>query len=489
MPQIGHVPPSLIAARAPATYGWAWAAAGLAAALAPALWMWGFTVDDALVPVRYAHHLALGLGWRFNAGGPSSDGVTPLPWPVLLLPAGRWDPMAALSYAKALGLLAWTCTGVGLGVAMGRARACPAWVRGAALLVVALSVPIAAYAVSGMETALATSFATGAVLSVKRPWATAALAGAAASLRPELAPWAFVLAAGTGIAAGWPAGRVAAAASLALGPFVACALVRTAAWGRPAPLALLAKPSDIDHGLVYAEAACVVTLTPVLVFAPWALRRSPRGLAIVAAALVHLAAVVAVGGDWMPYARLMVPVAPSLAWASVLAAEHAAAWASAVRSAVAVALGVVLVARGGTSGRSVGADRAALVRRARPMLAHANRVAALDIGWVGASTGADIVDLAGLTDPVIASLPGGHTSKRVDGMLLLSRDPDVLLLYALAPPPDGDLDRWADLRFARAVEARLAADPVVARHFAPSAWLPLGAAGAGYLALAKRSPE
>ena len=32
--------------------------------------MWGFTVDDALISVRYARHLAAGVGWRFNAGGP-----------------------------------------------------------------------------------------------------------------------------------------------------------------------------------------------------------------------------------------------------------------------------------------------------------------------------------------------------------------------------------------------------------------------------------
>jgi hypothetical protein len=489
MQQIGHAPPSLIAARSFGRSGFAWAVAGLVAALAPALWMWGFTVDDALIPVRYAHHVGLGLGWRFNAHGPSTDGVTPLPWPLLLLPAGRLDPLATLLYAKALGLVAWACTGGALGAAMARARGC--LVRAAALVVLALSVPVAAYAVSGMETALATSLATLAVLSsAKRPWMTVVLAGLAASLRPEMAAWALVLAAGTGIATGWPSTGVAAAASLSLVPFVACTIVRSAAWGRPAPLALLAKPSDLDHGLAYAEAAIVVTLTPILAVAPWALRRSPLGLAIVAAALVHVAAVVVVGGDWMPYARLMVPIAPSLAWASVLAAEHAAAWASGIRTVAAVAMGIVLVARGGTSGRSVGADRAALVRRARPALADAHRVAALDIGWVGASTDADIVDLAGLTDPAIASLPGGHTSKRVDGMFLLSRDPDALLLYALSPPHEGsDLDHWMDARYARAVEARLAADPVVSRHFVAKAWLPLGAAGAGYVLLAKRTPE
>src|SRR6185503_7507383 len=47
-------------------------------AAAPALFLLrGFTVDDALIPARYAAHLAQGLGYRFNAQGPSTDGVTP----------------------------------------------------------------------------------------------------------------------------------------------------------------------------------------------------------------------------------------------------------------------------------------------------------------------------------------------------------------------------------------------------------------------------
>jgi hypothetical protein len=31
--------------------------------------MWGFTVDDALISVRYARHVAAGVGWRFDAAG------------------------------------------------------------------------------------------------------------------------------------------------------------------------------------------------------------------------------------------------------------------------------------------------------------------------------------------------------------------------------------------------------------------------------------
>ncbi|MDP9037332.1 MAG: hypothetical protein M3O50_21240, partial [Myxococcota bacterium] len=279
--------------------------------------------------------------------------------------------------------------------------------------------------------------------------------------------------------------------ALALAPFTACAVIRTVCWGHPAPLALLAKPSDLAHGLAYAGAAWVVTLTPLLVLAPLALRRAPAALAIVAAAVAHGLAVIVVGGDWMPYARLMVPVAPSLAYAGVLVSTRAGSLGTAARSVAGLALGAALLVRGGAGGRRVGLDRGALVAAARPLLAGVPRVAALDIGWVSAATEADIVDLAGLTDPDVAALPGGHTSKRVDPMFLLSRHPDALLLYAHTGSPGGARRGGvyvpADAEYTRAVEARLARDPVITRHFVEIAWLPLGGAGAGY-ALLRRVP-
>ena len=68
----------------------------MAAALGLALWMRGFTIDDALISVRYARHLASGVGYRFNAGGPSTDGVTPLPWPFVLAPFAHAPALVVL---------------------------------------------------------------------------------------------------------------------------------------------------------------------------------------------------------------------------------------------------------------------------------------------------------------------------------------------------------------------------------------------------------
>lgn len=463
-----------------------WLIAGLLSAVVPALWMWGFTVDDALISVRYAQHLAAGLGWRFDVGGPSTDGVTPLPWPLLLAPLAKGTGLQVLLRAKVLGLLAWGATGAALGSAAGRVANAPAWARAGALLTLALSVPVAAHAVSGMETAVATSLATFAVLLARRPLVASVLAGLATSLRPEMAPWAFALAVGVAFTRG-KRSSAPAFGLLALLPFACCALVRTIVWGHPAPLAVMAKPSDLAHGLSYAGAASVVALTPILVLAPLAMRRAPLALAIVTAAIAHLCAVIVVGGDWMPYGRLLVPVAPSLVWASMLIAEHADRRATGARIALAVPLGLLLIARGGADGRSVGADRVALVEYAAPRLAGLRYIASLDVGWVGAATDADILDLAGVTDPRVAALPGGHTSKRIDATFLLDLQPDALLLFLPVGLPDGDLDAWPWATYQRVVEYLLAIDPVVQKHFAPAAWLPLGAKGAGYVLLRSRA--
>jgi hypothetical protein len=77
--------------RSPLTF----AALGVAAGAIPLGLLHGFTVDDALIPARYAHHLALGLGYRFNVGGPVTDGVTPLGWAHLLAPFAANGPRAA----------------------------------------------------------------------------------------------------------------------------------------------------------------------------------------------------------------------------------------------------------------------------------------------------------------------------------------------------------------------------------------------------------
>jgi hypothetical protein len=462
---------------------------GGASALVPAVVMWGFTVDDALIPLRYAHHLASGAGYRFNAHGPSTDGVTPLLWaPLLAVVSGAKDGdlLAALVRVKISGIVAWTAAGTALGRALALRSAGDRWgtIHAAvALVILALAFPVGAWAASGMETGIATALATVAVIDLDRARRSAALAGLAACLRPELVVWALAIAGGAAIGAPcsapphertWRNGLVLAeCAALALGPFVLCAVARLAIFGRAAPLALLAKPSDLSHGLVYAGAASIVALTPVLAFAPLALRRASwTAKTIVAAAAVHVLVVIAVGGDWMPYARLMVPIAPSLVLAYAECAKVARPLASLARAAVVLVVGCVVAASAAPSGRSVHQDRKELVEKARPLLASSRVIAALDVGWVGAATDAEIVDLAGLTDPAIAALPGGHTSKAVDLGMLLDRDVDTIVVYSQP----------------RAVELRLVESRLFAARFDRTADVPFGARGAAY-AIFRRRPD
>jgi hypothetical protein len=439
-------------------------ALGFAAALGPSLAMGGFTVDDALVTVRYAQNLASGAGYRFDPGSPSSDGVTPLPYPFVLALMARGDALDVLARASLLGAAAWASAGVVLGVTLGRSAARP---RDAVLglVVLALAFPVGAWAASGMETGLVTALATLAAANLDRPRRAAALAGLAAAFRPELVPWATAIALGAG-------GRAfALPLALAWGPFVACAAVRLAAFGRAAPLAVLAKPSDLSHGARYAAAALVVTLLPLLAFAPLAIARAGRhAITLSIAVVVHAVAVVAAGGDWMPYARLMVPVVPSLTIAYVLAAPHARAWSRWTRSALSVALGLYLAVSAAPRGRGVHAARKDLIMRARPVLATSHVVAALDIGWVSAATNAKIVDLAGLTDESIAVLSGGHTSKRVDAAMLLDRSVDTVVVYSVE----------------RIVEQRLTRSALFAARFERREELPLGDLGASYVVYRRR---
>ena len=318
-----------------------------------------------------------------------------------------------------------------------------------------------------METGLA--LALGA-LAVALPELGAVRAGAlcaglTAALRPEALPFALVLAAA-------PSPRRARTTYLRLAlaalPFVVVVAVRLLVFGRAVPLAVLAKPSDAAHGGVYAL-ACFLVTGPLALLAPlaWA-RLAGWGRGLVLAVLVHFGAVALAGGDWMPLSRLVVPALPAvvLAFARLAAVAHGIS--TAVRLALALGLGVYFqLVKVGPSAARVGAARRAVVEELRAPLAGARVVAALDIGWLGAATDATLVDLAGLTDPVIAALPGGHTSKAIPRGLLDARGVDALVLLL----KDGEplVAPWSDAFYARIVELRVASIPGIADAFAPVA--------------------
>jgi hypothetical protein len=182
--------------------------------------------------------------------------------------------------------------------------------------------------------------------------------------------------------------------------------------------------------------------------------------------------------------RLFVPVLPTALLAGAQLSGHASLVHHAVRTGAASLASVVLAAYVGWPARAILEHRLALVRSAERPLAGARSVATLDVGWVGAATGATVLDLAGVTDPVVARLPGGHTSKRIPEGLFESRGVDALVL--LLAPGSGRVTSLEDAPLARAVEVHVARFPTLAA-FRLTAELRLGGTDQRYLVL--RTPK
>lgn len=473
---------------------------GALLALGPAVYLWGFSVDDALITARYAANIAGGHGYRFNAGGPTTDGVTPLGFPYLLAPFGGGGPLAALRAAKGIGLVAWVVAAGVLGAAIGRTSGKVA--RFGALALIGVSAPLGAWSGAGMETGVALALAAFAAALPELGYgrAGAICAGVCAALRPETLPWAVVIAAAStfataggngnskndtnppntdelkgdsGVVAGsqapryarWREGAIRVA--MAAAPFGLVAVLRGSIFGRAAPLSILAKAPDVELGAKYAL-ACFLLTGPIALVAPLAFRRLPawpRGLLLATA--VHFIAIALAGGDWMPLSRLAVPALPAVALAAAHIASVASPLVTAARLAIALAGEVFVFIKIGPTSARVMESRLAVVEELRAPLQKARVVAALDIGWLGASTSATIVDLAGVTDPAIAALPGGHTTRQIPPALLDARRVDTLVLLleegsTLQTP-------WTESRFARGVEQRIAFFPGIAEEFSPVA--------------------
>ena len=295
------------------------------------------------------------------------------------------------------------------------------------------------------------------------------------------------VAAGSALAASKGAGvpvRVRGAAlalALVALPGVLVAAVRWFMFETPVPLAAIAKPSDFAAGLRYTLGALCLSGPVWLLVAFGAYRRlSSRARVWGFAFAVHCFAVVLAGGDWMSFFRLFVPVLPSVIALGAMLQQHSTGAAGVGRAALVFVVTGVLWAYKAEDARAVIESRDLLIARARPALAASSVVAAVDVGWVGAATDASIVDLAGVTDPSIAPLPGGHTTKRVPSSLLIAREVDTLVLLLA----DGEPLRvpWTTSQFYYGVDAMLA-HSVQDLGFEPTALLPLPRSRRTYVVL------
>ena len=422
----------------------------------------GFVIDDALIVSRFAVVVHREGRHAFNAGGPVVDGVTPLVLPWILAPLAS-SVLASFAVQRIAGAAA-VVVGVGfLGHALARAFGARAWT---AMLVTCASFPLAVHAGSGLETGLVTGLVAASLacfLSERGSLRGAWLLGAAASLRPELVVGAF--------AAATPQLRVGKSWGVlarVLGPAIGTAAIRLAAFGRPFPLAVLAKPSDLTHGALYVAAGAIVSGLWVVVPALASARveegegSDDRRAAQRSATLLvvaHVASVMVAGGDWMPYARLLVPGIPCMA------VMISAMPSGAVRGLTCV---VAMVAQlfFGWSHRAeatrVVAERLAVIERLRPALRGQRVVAGLDVGTLAASHEGRIVDLAGLTMAEVARMQGGHTSKRIPEGFLNEQEVDALVMWA---PNGSEVELGPSALFGRAVETRLARSPAVRASF------------------------
>jgi hypothetical protein len=399
----------------------------------------------------------------------------------VLAPFAQQGPLAALYFAKCFGAAAWIASAAWIGGRAAR-EAGASKARLVVLLPLALCAPLGAWAGAGMETGIVVALCTVAVGSAA-PLAVLA-AGLAAAMRPELIPWSVALALGGMVAQRRGASGAARALLLAAGPAALVAVARLVVFDHLVPLAFYAKPSDFEHGAFYVAASLLWTGAPLLVAAPWSIRRlDPRSRAVLVAAAVHGAALVFAGGDWMAFFRLFAPILPGLFLVGARLAAVAPPWATAVRVALASAMSALLLVTKGAEARGVLADRRALIDQAGPLLRGAHAVAALDVGWVGAATDADVVDLAGITDESIGRLRGGHTSKRIPEALLRHRHVDALVLLASGPVTTETL---ATAPWARAVEGRVAHE-AAELGFEVRATLKLGHTAQQYVVLTLQS--
>ncbi len=406
----------------------------------------GFTVDDALISTRVAHHLRTIGRYSFNAEGPVVDCVTPLGWAWLLAPfsnEGSWEGLEAARWLGALFALGSAWVLGGLVSHSPKARLSNSTSVGLGV-VLATSLPFGAWASSGMETSLAMLLCTlGAWGFTRDHWAGAACAGLAGAIRPELLPWAAtfslfcpVVSTSTGCSANERMLRRLRRFGLVLIPSLVVVAIRVAVFGSPVPLALLAKPSDSSHGSMYVWGAVRLLGIPVL-WLGWRTwrRMSSIGMAAGLSLLAHWISVLGVGGDWMSLFRLFVPVIPVGLWVGWLVLSRQSPWIAWGKVALACGINLLVLSSLGQTSRQIVQARRELVVEVSPLIQASQHIATLDVGWLGAATGATIIDLAGVTDPEIARLPGGHTSKRLPNNLLERRQVDTLVILLVPHHP------------------------------------------------------
>jgi hypothetical protein len=286
-------------------------------------WALRWTGDDAYISFRYARNLVEGQGLVFNPGE-RVEGFTNLLW-TLWCAVGLALRVEPEAWANAWSLACHGAIVLVLGEVW-RGRGAVGLPVGALLW--AVSPDCAAWATSGLETALFSLLLLLGALSVPRPERSGAILALAALTRPDGLLPAAVIGAFTVRGSPW---RFAAAFLAIWGPVTAG---RVAWFGDFWPNTYYAKSGELswwDQGFAYL--GLYLGHNPILALVPLCLPIAPLPAL---AALLYATWVAKVGGDFM-YGRMLMP-ATTL---GLLALDRAAWHAPRLAGALAAAAGAL----------------------------------------------------------------------------------------------------------------------------------------------------
>ncbi|HEX5051666.1 MAG TPA: hypothetical protein VFZ65_07845 [Planctomycetota bacterium] len=480
---------------APAWPAWARFALALLLGVAMGVWciaeVWPFFADDAFISLRYADRLLAGQGLTWT-DGERVEGYSNLAW--VLLCASFGAGLGTATAARVLGLLGM---GTALALFAWRFRHSPA--AGIGVLLPA-TLAFAPWAIGGLELPLLVLCATGGLLAYERAFAAASPAPAlvrsgicfavAALTRPD-APLLPAVLAITWFLCAWPRRREGARPLFEVAAFslpVGVAMVGQLAFRVAYYGDWLANTSRVKvgdgaglpaEGLAYVGDAVVVMgglwVLAALGAASARWQRAGPGFvaALVAATLAWVAYLIAIGGDFFPAFRLVVPLLPVLALLAGIGLERLANGGG--RRALAASLLVIgatvacrLQARHHPEKARVAAevwefDGLAIGGLLREAFASTSPLVAVDAaGAVPWASRLPSLDMLGLCDAAIARDPlraPARTSferahRRGSADYLLARAPDVFL-FGCAP---GDLIPLDPAGRALVDDARFVAD-------------------------------
>lgn len=464
---------------------------GLGVALVPTLglaWRMAYVCDDAYIAGRYARSLADGHGLRFNPGEAAPvEGYSDLLWVLIgaaLEALGLRSPEALVGVSVGAAVLTlvlvWRVLVRDVGTSASAATA--------AVAVLSAFPPFAAWTSSGLEAmpaALAMTLVTSFALAGRTGRDVVVLglsALALALLRSEGALWDAALLGGLWALRPGQRAVVGRAALLALAGLLPVELWRLSTYGTLVPhvarVKVVVGPALWLRGVAWVALASLTWLTPLLALGGGRLRHDPRWPAVApffAAAAAVVAFGVAVGGDYMPFHRFLLPAWPLLAvplglWIDRVAAGGAARAVGLVAALVLVGglplANVTLAPRAGLYAlqRAVGtrspvwrsdlwqvdkeaersAARLSWARAIARVVPPGAKIVARGVGALGYETELFVLDAHGLvTAEVVEEGSGrmiapGH-DRRVQRGFFMGHVPDVLFAFALRREAKGEI--------------------------------------------------